>query len=199
MTVKPAWAVQARTGPVRHHKQLTFFACEGLIALYDERDEAEQARDNYEVVQPDVFLHRANELARLAKLMEKSDLRWQRQEGREWRRGCQDMKECVKEAKAMGDPSDPQVQAFWARHRRRTTAAVSYEHGKPKKTLAQINRDAPSTGRTGRELSPLAARAGEDALAAMTYAATLEGMEAQAKKIRKKPVKKRRDGLILDL
>jgi hypothetical protein len=31
-------------------------------------------------------------------------------------RGCQNILECVKEAKMMGDPADPQVQAFWKRH-----------------------------------------------------------------------------------
>jgi hypothetical protein len=150
MAQKPAWAIDARQGPIRRHKQLVFFACEGLIALHDERETSQETGDVYEVLTPADFEFRANELARLAKKMEKSDIPWQRQEGKIWRRGCQYMQEAVKEARYMGDPSDPAVQAFWSRHRRNNTVSFNFECGAPRQSPAEMAASAPDTGRTAK-------------------------------------------------
>jgi hypothetical protein len=156
--------------------------------MCDERESSQEEGDMFEILLPDEFLLRCNELARLATKMRKSDVAWQRQEGREMLNDCQGMQATVQEAKDMGDPSDPAVQAYWAKHRTRSTVAFSFESGKPKKSLDQMNRDAPDTGRTGHEGGePMSAR-------------ELDSMAQQAKKIYRKPVKKkRRPGLVLDL
>jgi hypothetical protein len=184
MTAKPAWAVGARQGPLRRHKQLVFFACEGLIALHDERETSQEEGDTYTVITPDDFEYRAQALGEFGKKAKASDKPWQRQEGNEMKKAAQDMLETVKEARDMGDPSDPAVQAWWARHRRNDRVAFSFERGKPDKSLDQMNRDAPKTGRTAQH--------------------TLDGDDldrlAAATKIRQKPRKKPRKGqLILDL
>lgn len=125
MLGKPAWAREARTGPLRRHKKLVIFACEGLIALYDESTDEE----DYHVYTPAEMQERVDQMAILAEKMKKSDVRWQRQEGAQWLYDFQGIRECIKEAREMGDPSDPQVQAFWARHRRSTTVKISWSSG----------------------------------------------------------------------
>lgn len=190
MAAKPAWAIGARQGPLRRHKQLVFFACEGLIALHDERDTAQEEGDVYEVITPDDFEFRAKALGRFGKKVKASDKPWQRQEGAEMRQAARDMLATVVEAKEMGDPSDPRVQAFWARHRRSSTISMSgstnnFEHGSPEKSLDEMNRDAPNTGRTAQHTLD-----GGD----------LDQMRQTAQKIYKPPRKKNRTGrLVLDL
>lgn len=185
MTNKPAWAREARQGPLRRHKQLVFFACEGLIALHDERETAFEKDAEYEVIMPDDFEYRAKGLAAFARKAKASHKPWQRQEAKEMKKAAEDMMETVKEAKAMGDPSDPEVQAFWARHRRSNRVAFNYTQGKPKKTLDQYNKEAPDTGRTAHgSIDPELQQRVED----------------NAMKIRTKPTRKPRSGrIILDL
>lgn len=193
MTGKPAWAAGARQGPLRRHKQLVFFACEGLIALHDERDASQAAGEAYTVITPDDFEYRAEGVGAFGKKASASDKPWQQQEARLMLRAAQDMKDCVKEAREMGDPNDPQVQAFWARHRRNDRIAFNFEFGAPQRSLDQMNRDAPNTGRTA---VPTLDAAGLDKMA---KAAGLTAAGDQYK-IRRKPVKKPRAGqLILDL
>jgi len=185
MAVKPAWATNARQGPLRRHKQLVFFACEGLIALCDERESSQETGDVYEVLMPDDFEYRARGLADFARKAKASHKPWQRQEAAEMKKAAQDMLETVKEAKFMGDPSDPQVTAFWQRHKRNSRVAFNFEHGAAKKSLDEMNRDAPNTGRTA-----VPTLDGQD----------LDRIRDQANKIRRKPVKKPRKGhIILDL
>jgi hypothetical protein len=50
---------------------------------------------------------------------------WQRPELDEVVMGCQELAEAVREARAMGDPSDTAVQAWWRRHRRNPTITMS--------------------------------------------------------------------------
>lgn len=145
---KPAWSVGARQGPLRRHKQLVFFACEGLIALLDERDKAQDADDVYSIMTPHSFAERATALASFAKKVRASDAPWQRQEGKEMGRAALDMEETIKEARDMGDPSDPAVQAYWERHRTNRVVKFSgFELGAPLRTVQQMARDAPLTGR----------------------------------------------------
>ena len=106
---KPAWSAGARQGPLRRHKQLVFFACEGLIALFDEREKAQATDDVYTIMTPASFAERATALASFAKKVRASDAPWQRQEGREMGRAALDMEETIKEACDLGDPVDPAV------------------------------------------------------------------------------------------
>lgn len=185
MAVKPAWATNARQGPLRRHKQLVFFACEGLIALCDEREKSQEEGDVYEILMPDDFEYRAKGLAAFGRKAKASHKPWQRQEAKEMLKAAQDMLETVKEAKHMGDPSDPQVTAFWARHRRSNRVAFNFEHGKAEKSLDEMNRAAPDTGRTATHTMD---------------GADLDRIRENATKIRRKPVKKARKGqIILDL
>lgn len=119
--MKPAWALTARTGPVRKYKDLSFFACEGLIAVHDDRD------GSYTAVTPDDFTKRVEMLEKKSKKA-KADCELtpsQRQYRRSVVQFAADMTEAVKEAKYMGDPSDPQVMAFWQRQRKNSTVRLS--------------------------------------------------------------------------
>jgi hypothetical protein len=118
---KPIWALGARQGPLRRHKQIVFFACEGLVAMYDEREHDE----DYIVVTPDEFRERSVGLARMAKKMAHGSQKWMRSDGRSMLQAAEDMLTTIREAKAMGDPSDPLVRAFWAKHRRNSTVSLS--------------------------------------------------------------------------
>lgn len=182
---KPAWSTGSRQGPLRRHKQLVFFACEGLIALHDEREASQEEGDIYEVITPEVFEYRAKGLIQFAMKASASDKPWMRSEAKEMGRAGQDMLETIKEAKEMGDPSDPAVQAYWAKHRRNDRIAFSFEHNKPEKSLDQMNTEAPDTGKTAQHTLD-----GDD----------LQRMTNEAAKLRRKPVKKARKGqLILNL
>lgn len=183
---KPAWSAGARQGPLRRHKQLVFFACEGLIALFDERDKAQSEDDVYSIMTPTSFQERATALTSFARKVRAGDAPWQRQEGREMGQAALDMEETIKEARDMGDPSDPAVQAYWERHRTNRVVKFSgFELGAPLKTVRQMAHEAPRTGR--------------EAVATMD-AAGLERLQQQARPIykapqRKQPTKK----LILDI
>lgn len=125
---KPAWVGSGRTGPVRHFVNLVVFACEGLICIIDERPG--ESEGEYVVVLPDELDNRVKQLAKPYRNQTRMDLpSWKRREHDAQQRGFQDCKECIKEAKAMGDPSDVQVQAFWARHRRSSTVRISFSPG----------------------------------------------------------------------
>lgn len=179
MRTKPVWALGARQGPLRRHKRIVFFACEGLVAIFDERTQDEE----YIVITPTDFKARAEGLAVTGKLMAKEgDEKWMRSEGRGMLAAANDMIETVKEARRMGDPSDPLVQAYWARHRRNDTIRVQLSAGSdaagypelPDVSLGKL------TGRTTDPGDPL-----ETAGAIL-----IDGGDAT--KIRRKPKKKKR-------
>jgi hypothetical protein len=112
---KPAWADDARTGPVRSYLEQRIFACEGMIVVIDHRPtedlgecvvlDCNTAVERVKALQKD---YRGQTRAQQPQRMR--DLWTQRLNG------CQNILECVKEARQMGDPTDPQVQAFWKRH-----------------------------------------------------------------------------------
>jgi hypothetical protein len=144
--LKPTWAGHARTGPVRTYKQLKFFACEGLIVLHDER----LPQEDYNVILPDDFTTRAVELGNLARrCMATNSQKSLREEGKIYLEGAQAMVDTAKEAKDMGDPSDPQVRAFWERHRNKKSrvslSAGSNPEGYPE--FSELPR-GKNTGRT---------------------------------------------------
>jgi len=154
MAGKPAWAIGARQGPLRRHKRMVFFACEGLIAMYDERNPEEEV---YLVVTPGEFEERAHGLGTWANEMGKGDEKWMKQEARMGKQAANDMLETVKEARYMGDPSDPAVRAFWARHRRNSSIQISLSAGSNPEgypELPDVDR-GPNTGRTADPGEPL--------------------------------------------
>lgn len=153
---KPAWATTGRTGPIRRHKQQVFFACEGLIANYDERT----SQEVFDVYTPDEFAARVRAVAREGTLMRKSDRKWMREEGVLLLRDCQALEEMIREAKEMGDPSSPAVQAFWARHRRNSTIRLSVSAGSNPDGYPQLpelprGRDTGRTAPAVGDLPPI--------------------------------------------
>ncbi len=125
---KPAWALGARTGPVRNFMNLKAFACEGLVCIVDERPTENEGE--FVVVTPSDLEERVNALNRTYRGETRSQLTpWQRQEHDERVAGSNELLECIREARFMGDPSDPAVQAFWAKHRRNSTIRISLSAG----------------------------------------------------------------------
>lgn len=113
--VKPAWAISARTGPVRDYIDQKIFACEGMIVVIDHRP----GKNHGECVVLDckTAVDRARELQKDYRGQTRAEQPKGMQELWTKRlRGCQNIIDCAKEAQAMGDPTDPQVQAFWKRH-----------------------------------------------------------------------------------
>lgn len=180
---KPAWTVGARQGPLRRHKQLVFFACEGLCVVRDEREDKHD--DDYTVVTPNDFETHARGLGHFALQCEAADPAWLRAEGELDKRAANDMLETCKEAREMGDPSDPAVQSFWARHRRSNTVRVGLHAGTDREgypDLPDVSR-GPRTGRTADAGIPV------------------DPTKAQQSHVRlhRAPKKLNRTGLILDL
>ena len=129
---KPAWSNTARTGPVRTWQALKIFACEGLICVIDERPGKQEGQ--YTVLTPSDLEERVRALMRpyrKQKAIDPSD-QVARQRQRQWEQGANNCVECIKEARHMGDPSDPAVQAWWSRHRRDTTVKISFSAGADK-------------------------------------------------------------------
>jgi len=121
---KPAWAIGARSGPVRDFMQMKAFAIEGLVAIIDERPTKNEGE--YVVVTPSDLEERVRALQRTYRGETPAQLTtWQRQEHYQRLQGSNNLMECIKEARDMGDPSDPAVQAYWARHRRNSTIRIT--------------------------------------------------------------------------
>ena len=101
-----------RTGPVRRFGSLHVFACEGLICILDEEEDCQiltpteaqfriyRVMASYRGRKPVEYGPKFRVLKRRKELQE-----------------AQGILECIKEAREMGDPSSPEVQAFWSRHR----------------------------------------------------------------------------------
>lgn len=149
---KPAWAIGARTGPVRVFQFLKIFACEGLVCVIDERPGVKEGE--YSVVTPSDLEHRIKAVDRPYRGQGRMDIPvWKRQEFDRQKQGCQNAMECIKEARAMGDPSDPSVQAFWQRHRRSSTIRINVSAGSDAggyPTLPAVDL-GPVTGRTAND------------------------------------------------
>lgn len=126
--MKPVWATAGRTGPVRDYVDLKVFACEGLVVIIDERPG--KTEGEYSVVTPTELEHRIKEINQPYRNQGRMDLpAWKRQEYDKQKAGSQNCLECVKEARYMGDPSDPKVQLFWATQRRRSKVRISFSAG----------------------------------------------------------------------
>lgn len=178
---KPTWAINARTGPIRNWQSLKIFACEGLICVIDERPGKNEGQ--YLVLTPSDLDERVKALMRPyrnQKIPSASD-RVARSRHQQWINGANNCRECIKEARHMGDPSDPAVQAWWSRHRRDTTVKVSFSAGADAvgyPTLPAIPR-GNKTGKT------------------VTIDGELVGGKVHVPAIHKLPKKKNRSGLIM--
>jgi hypothetical protein len=130
-----------------------FFACEGLVAVFDERDDEEE----YVVITPGDFKERAVGLGEMGSKMAKDERKWMRTEGQAMRQAANDMLETAKEAIHMGDPSDPAVQAYWARHRTNRTIKVSLSAGSDEAGYPELPKVdlGKFTGRTTDAGDPL--------------------------------------------
>lgn len=166
----PFWVKQVRTTKMRKFQDLTYYACEGLIALHDARD------DSFECLTPNDFETHVKALAKHVEGMQASDKAYERDMHAMCRRAIPEMYEVLQEARYMGDPSDPRVQAYWAKHRDRKSkvslSSGSNLDGYPQ--LPYISR-GPNTGKT----------------------AATDGQLPATPQPRKLPRKKPRSGLIL--
>lgn len=112
---KPAWSNDGRTGPVRDYIDQKVFACEGMVVVIDHRPG--KTLGECAVLDCATAEERVKELQKDYRGQTRSQ---QPQRMRDlWTKrlnGCSNILECVKEARMMGDPADPQVQAFWKRH-----------------------------------------------------------------------------------
>lgn len=124
-SAKPAWTIGSRTGKVRKFQDLSVFACEGLICIIDERpgDKCGECK----IITPAEAVERAKALNIPYRGETRADIpKRMREKHDAIVRGSQSVMECVKEAKRMGDPSDPKVQEYWRRHRSNSTVSMSF-------------------------------------------------------------------------
>jgi hypothetical protein len=115
----------ARCGKVYYHKDLAFWACEGIIVVQDQRPD----KHDFKTLFVKDFEQRRDELKHLVR-----DYRlgtpWQRKEYKLVIQACADMDECIKEAKYMGDPTSPEFEAHFMKHRSRIgTTSVKLSAG----------------------------------------------------------------------
>ena len=149
MSHVPLFSLSGRTGKPVKYQQLTFYACEGLIICIDDRD-TEEGRGDFSTITPKDLEDRIEILGAADTRIRDSLTNVERQERGDRIRKLQELKDVVREAKGMGDPSDPAVQAFWRLHQPGSKSRV---------TLRQSLRDrghpdmgtmpqGPFTGRT---------------------------------------------------
>lgn len=121
----PIWAgIGGKTGPSRRYKDLILFACEGMVCVVDQR-KGDKFGD-FVCVHPAEMYKRAHAIVKTYRNQNKAELtQWQRQEHEQNIAGANAILECVKEAKDMGDPTDPRVQAYWKQHGRNRSVSVS--------------------------------------------------------------------------
>lgn len=100
------------------------FACEGMLVIVDERPTAEEG--DCSIFYPKVFYERVMGLTRTTRGKSTANLApWQVVRHKAQLSQLQGMLECIKEAIHMGDPSDPKVKEFWAKHRGRPKISMS--------------------------------------------------------------------------
>jgi len=113
----------ARKGPSRYFKQQRFFACEGLICIVDERPSRTENGVYVEegdciVLTPKEFTTRIKAVTKGYRNRNYSEMTsWLGKERKKYHMQARGGYEAVAEARDMGDPSDPVVQAYWAKHR----------------------------------------------------------------------------------
>jgi len=132
MQAETKYFVDARKGPSRYFKQQRFFACEGLVVIVDERpSRIDQANVTVEegdcvVLTPKDFKARLKAITRTYRNKNYSEmLKWQGSERKAYHLQAREGYETIREAQDMGDPSDPVVQAYWAKHRGKSYVTFS--------------------------------------------------------------------------
>jgi len=123
--MNPAWKKKKKTGKVYRYNQLVLFAINGLICIIDERPGIKEGehtmltcKDLEERVRAMNIAYRGQtRVDQPRRNQELYDIRL---------RGSQDCMECIKEAKAQGDPNEPKVQAYWRRHKSNFRTIVSF-------------------------------------------------------------------------
>lgn len=134
-------------------RDLKFYAMNGMICLHDEED------GDFRVLTCKEFLHRAKsvgeDIRRLAVMQAENPSRRDLGElRREYQQCVDDMIECIADAKTQGDHTDPEVEAWFRRHRpwaRGRTKAPS------RHADFQLNRPSAKLPRgrfTGRTAAP---------------------------------------------
>lgn len=136
-----------RTGKHYKFKTLTFYAIEGLIAIHDDRPLAVFEGKDYTVHLPADIVERANSLADYGRNLQASPQPEVREDGRLFIRAANEMMQAVREAKHMGDPSDPAVQEYWAKHHKRPTISIGSGKNKGYPELPPLPK-GQLTGRT---------------------------------------------------
>lgn len=182
---KPVWTHGGRTGPVRKFQGLAIFACEGLICVLDEREGKEGEAT---IVTPADMQLRITAIMRRYRNETRSELaRFQRRELDAKISSANDLETCVKEARNMGDPSDPLVQAWWSRHRRSSTVRFGVSAGSDKEGYPEL------------PIIPLGKYTGRTA--AIDHEAVVPPNVHSSKfpAVHRRPMKKNRSGIILDL
>jgi len=169
----------ARTGRVRRFMNLHIYACEGLIAIQDDRD------GSFVAVTPAEFYQRIEQVKASAKRIGVPQTSALRDLLREYRRIIPELYEIIQEAKYMGDPSDPAVQAFWARHRRSTVFSMRVRPGSDPEGYPDLP-ELPRGRNTGRH-----------AAADGILSPAVGQPQLPASRVRQLPKKRPRSGLVL--
>ena len=185
---KPAWAIGGRTGPVRSFQGLSVFACEGLICVIDERPGKKEGEAT--IVMPNDMQKRVNAVMRKNTRMKQATCEmkpWQRQEQEKRVNGANAVVVCIREARDMGDPSDPAVQAWWSRHRRSSTIRLGVHAGSDKEGYPEL------------PVVPLGKKTGKTAAIDHEAVVPPNVHAGDFPVIHKRPVKKSRGGVIVDL
>jgi hypothetical protein len=141
---------QVVTGHVYHYENLAFYAINGMIALHDEED------GFYTLLTCEKFKARADALDMEANRLVKVCIEQRMQSLMELRdkirRGAEQMRLTVAEAKQQGDRFDPAVTAWYLRHRPWSRSTVST---KGKVAFESTNPGPLPRGNfTGREAKP---------------------------------------------
>lgn len=120
-------AIKTKTGTCFTYRGLKFYAENGFISLHDE------ATGEYFVLTRKEFLLRAKALSEEADKLRKlaadnpAQASWYSEDRMDLVRAVECMIECTREAKAQGDRTDPEVDAWFRRHRptKRSRVAVA--------------------------------------------------------------------------
>jgi hypothetical protein len=142
----------AATGKCFTFRGLKFYAKNGFVCLHDE------ATGEFFVLTRKEFLQRAQALADEAKRLRHmaatypSKAAWLTADRMELQQAIDNMLECTKEAKEQGDRNDPQVDAWFMRHRPGRKSKISMANG------ANFKSDLPGAlplgTDTGKHVTP---------------------------------------------
>jgi hypothetical protein len=142
---------QTITGKCYSFRDLKFYAQNGFICLHDEET------GEFFVLTRREFLLRAQALSEEAGHMrhmcaENPSMKWLSSERLELQNAVDDMLSCTREAKEQGDRDDPQVAAWFQRHRPHRRSKVSMAAAA--NFSGELPGDLPRGNDTGRHVTP---------------------------------------------